>query len=148
LRTPSSRAIKSGTRICKPLSRVAPFQVLSCCECTGGAVSATRASTTAGKTMLMGRPSKNSTGSFISGFRNLSAGPRIARGISTSFRIHERAIVRVAVQKLHRLPLQFQLFQTLVGAEMVLPDPARLCVTQLGSHHTARLPGSGLELRL
>src|SRR6267143_639155 len=144
MRTTSSRAIKSGTRICRPLSRGASFQVLSCCECTGGAVSATRASTTAGKTMLMGRPSKNSTGSFISGFRNLSASPQDrARDLHLveSFRIHERAIVRVAVQKLHRLPLQFQLFQTFVSTEMRLPDPARLCVPQLGSHHTARLPG-------
>src|SRR5215831_13740994 len=107
----------------RPFSSVASFQALSCCECAGGAVSTTRASATSGKLTLLGSASKNSTGRRIPGCKNFSAGPKMALGISTCSKVSGFMNVHVpsGEQEFHDVPLDLDLFQKFLRAEMRLP---------------------------
>jgi hypothetical protein len=51
------------------------------------------------------------------------------------------------VVKLYKMTFKIEIFETFVRSEMRLPHAPANSIAQFGLDHSARLPGSGLELR-
>ena len=131
----------------RPFSSVASFQALSCCECAGGAVSATRASATSGNATLIGSPSKKSTGSRKPGCKNFSAGPRTALGTSTCSKVSGFMNVHVSPAANTNSMVCRSSSNSSRRSEggSAAPTCGHFSHCSAGSDHSAQLGGSGLR---